>query len=165
MANNVFDCLIEDVEPQSNLVWPTSVLEILENLKDYEGLRTSSAYHGFVDNLMDSHRNDPDEEGDSMPGSTIILQPPATENREMKEMHTNGPAYIIYMLPQPFRRAIMNSALWKWERSQGDTTTACLVILFPKDPTQDVSITLWVGHNEGYWLNDIYQLKHTMSSS
>lgn len=49
MANNVFDCLIEDVEPQSNLVWPTSVLEILENLKDYEGLRTSSAYHGFVD--------------------------------------------------------------------------------------------------------------------
>lgn len=83
----------------------------------------------------------------------------------MKEMFTNAPANIISIVPQPYRQAIMNSALWKWERSQGYTTTSCLAHLFPKDPTQDVSVTLWVGYNEGYRLNDIFKVEHAMSSS
>jgi hypothetical protein len=50
----------------------------------------------------------------------------------------------------------MNSRLWKWERSQSMETTACLASLFPQDDTQDVSFTIWCGHNDGYFLNNVF---------
>lgn len=82
----------------------------------------------------------------------------------MKHMFTNAPNTMVMQLPQPFRGAAQNSALWKWERSQGYGTTACVATLFPKDENQDVSFTIWVGHNDGYRLNDIYGVKHALSS-
>ena len=83
---------------------------------------------------------------------------------EMKHMFTDAPAHYLAKMPQPFRRALRTSKLWNWERSQGYATTACWSTLFPKDDTQDVSFTIWCGHNEGYRLNDIYGVRHAMSS-
>jgi len=83
---------------------------------------------------------------------------------EMKDMYTNAPASNISKMPEPFRTAVQNSRLWKWERSQGLETTGCWADLFPKDYTQDVSFTIWCGHNNGYRLNDIFGLQHAISS-
>jgi hypothetical protein len=74
----------------------------------------------------------------------------------MKHMYSNAPAVIISILPEPFKSAVMNSRLWKWERSQNMETTACLASLFPQDDTQDVSFTIWCGHNDGYFLNNVF---------
>ncbi|KAG9245611.1 hypothetical protein BJ878DRAFT_418813, partial [Calycina marina] len=74
---------------------------------------------------------------------------PSKENREMKDMYTNAPASNISKMPEPFRTAIENSRLWKWERSQGLKTTGCWPSLFPKDRTQDVSFTIWCGKKDG----------------
>jgi hypothetical protein len=64
----------------------------------------------------------------------------------MKHMYSNAPAVIISILPEPF----------KSERSQNMETTACLASLFPQDDTQDVSFTIWCGHNDGYFLNNVF---------
>lgn len=82
----------------------------------------------------------------------------------MRYMFTNAPADTISELPEPFKTAIMNSRLWKWERSQGLETTGCLASLFPKDVAQDVSFTFWCDHTDGYCLNNIFQVQHAMSS-
>jgi hypothetical protein len=78
---------------------------------------------------------------------------------EAKYMYTDGPAKYISKLAEPYCTFVQNSRLWKWERSQGLETTGCLATLFPKDRIQDVSVTLWVGHDDGYWLNDMLGLQ------
>ena len=83
----------------------------------------------------------------------------------MKSMYTNAPASNISKLPEPFKTAVQNSRLWKWERSQPELeTTGCIAALFPKDYKQDVSFTIWCGHNDGYQLIDVFGLQHAMSS-
>jgi len=85
---------------------------------------------------------------------------------EMKYMYTNAPASNISKLPEPFRTAVQNSRLWKWERSQEQEleTTGCLASLFPKDYTQDVSFTIWCGHDDAYRLNDVFGVRRAISS-
>lgn len=75
---------------------------------------------------------------------------------EMKSMYTNAPAENISKIPEPFRTAIKNSRLWKWERSEGLETTGCWPSLFPKSYTQDVSFTIWCGMNDGEELTNIF---------
>ena len=48
MANNIFDCLIEDVEPKSTQKWPAAVHEVLQGLRGSEDLENSSVYNNFV---------------------------------------------------------------------------------------------------------------------
>lgn len=83
---------------------------------------------------------------------------------EMKYMFTNAPASNISKLPEPFRSAVQNSRLWKWERSQGLLTTGCWPSLFPKDHTQDASFTIWCGHDDGFQLNEIFGSELAISS-
>jgi len=83
---------------------------------------------------------------------------------EMKHMHTNAPASNISKLPEPFRSAVQNSRLWKWERSQNMETTGCWPSLFPKDNRQDVSFTIWCGNEDGYHLSDFFGAELAMSS-
>jgi hypothetical protein len=78
---------------------------------------------------------------------------------EMSHMYSNAPATIVSILPEPFKSAVMNSRLWKWERCQNMETTGCLASLFPKDDTQDVSFTIWCGHNDGYSLNNVFGVR------
>ncbi|QSS61510.1 hypothetical protein I7I51_03685 [Histoplasma capsulatum] len=66
--------------------------------------------------------------------------------------------------PARKRIPVENSRLWKWERSQEMDTTGCLATLFPKDETQDVSFTIWCGHNDGYFLNDVFAVQRAISS-
>ncbi|EQL38000.1 hypothetical protein BDFG_01017 [Blastomyces dermatitidis ATCC 26199] len=61
---------------------------------------------------------------------------------EMKYMFSNAPAGIISTLPEPFKKAVENSQLWKWERKHRLTKTGCLGTLFPRDEMQDVSLTI-----------------------
>jgi len=83
----------------------------------------------------------------------------------MKHMYTNGLASNIPKLPEPFRTAVQNSRLWKWERSQKELeTTGCLAILFPKDNKQDVSFTMWCSHNDGYRLVQFFGAQLEISS-
>lgn len=74
----------------------------------------------------------------------------------MKHMYTNAPASNISKMPEPFRRAVKNSRLWKSERSQGLETTGCWPSLFPKDDRQDVSFTIWCGNEDGERLTDTF---------
>jgi len=67
-------------------------------------------------------------------------------------------------MPEPFRTALKNSQQWKWERSQGVQTTACIATLFPKDFTQDVSFTIWCGYDDGHILTDFFGAQHAISS-
>jgi hypothetical protein len=82
----------------------------------------------------------------------------------MKHMYTNAPASDIEKLPEPFKTFIQNSQLWKWERSQGLQTTGCWVTLFPKGDAQDVSFTVWCGHEDGYRLIEAFGLQLGLSS-
>lgn len=83
---------------------------------------------------------------------------------EMKHMYTNPEPACIDRLPEPFQKAVRESRLWKWERNQAMDTTGCLATLFPKDNTQDVSLTIWCGNYEAYHLNDVLGLQLAVSS-
>lgn len=82
----------------------------------------------------------------------------------MKDMYTNAPASSISELPEPFKTAVQNSRLWKWEREQQLEVTGCLATLFPTDNKQDVSVTIWCGNADGYRLNSIFGTDIAMSS-
>jgi hypothetical protein len=82
----------------------------------------------------------------------------------MKYMYTNALASDISALPEIFSSIIRNSRLWKWERNQGLQCTGTFALLFPKDHTQDVSLTIWCGHDDGYRLIDMFSLKLALSS-
>lgn len=84
---------------------------------------------------------------------------------EIQYMCTNAPASEISKLPEPFRTAVQNSRLWKWERSQEPEleTTGCLSTLFPKSNAHDVTVTIFCGNNDGYVLNDFFGLLATSS--
>jgi hypothetical protein len=82
----------------------------------------------------------------------------------MKYMYTNALASSISKLPEPFRTAVQNSRLWKWERSQNMETTGCWPSLFPKDNTQDISFTIWCGNDDGYHLTSFFGSELAISS-
>ncbi|OJD20609.1 hypothetical protein ACJ73_08056 [Blastomyces percursus] len=91
--------------------------------------------------------------------------PPSNDGkREMKYMFTNAPASAISTLSEPFKQAVENSRLWKWERSHGLGQTGCLASLFPKDVMQDVSFTIWCGHDDGYRLNSVFGMRREITS-
>ena len=79
-------------------------------------------------------------------------------------MYSNAPADYISKFPEPFKSAIQTSRLWKWERAQHLTTTGCFATLFPKDNTQDVSVTMWCGNDDGYHLTNLFEAVLTISS-
>ncbi|XP_014550439.1 hypothetical protein COCVIDRAFT_115455 [Bipolaris victoriae FI3] len=82
----------------------------------------------------------------------------------MKYMYTNALSHEVSALPEPFSSVIQNSRLWKWERDQGLKCTGTFALLFPKDHTQDVSLTIWCGHDDGYRLIELFSLQLALSS-
>jgi len=54
--------------------------------------------------------------------------------------------------------AVQSSQQWIWERSLGGLTTDCLNVLVPENRSQDISITLSVGHMRGLGLIRRFQL-------
>lgn len=51
-----------------------------------------------------------------------------------------------------------SSNQWKWERTIGGLTTDCLNALAPKNRSQDISINVLVGFEEGTQLIEKLQL-------
>ncbi|GMG16928.1 unnamed protein product [Aspergillus oryzae] len=81
--------------------------------------------------------------------------------KEVKFMFSNAPFEIVDTLPDKLKEAVQASSLWREERNQRRSTTGCLASLFPRDAEQDVSFTIWCGHDQGYDLNNFFQLKRT----
>ncbi|PVH92396.1 hypothetical protein DM02DRAFT_278269 [Periconia macrospinosa] len=172
MASDIFTCLHNDIEPDLVQTWPPVINEMLRLLReDEESLKDSSEYHRFLKEIDDTSRKPrisrkrkypEDENVENIVPTNFV--PPSREDREMKHMYTNGPASEISKFPEPFKTAIQNSRLWKWERSQELLTTGCWATLFPKGDTQDVSFTIWSSHEDGYHLNDVFGLQHAISS-
>ena len=48
MGNDVFDCLIDDIEPNDIQAWPTAIRETLQRLRAHEDLQGSSEYVQIV---------------------------------------------------------------------------------------------------------------------
>ena len=48
MGQDIFDCLLGDIEPASAQEWPPVVHEVLEKLRSDEALRASAQYGQFV---------------------------------------------------------------------------------------------------------------------
>ncbi|KAF5684261.1 hypothetical protein FGLOB1_14841 [Fusarium globosum] len=93
----------------------------------------------------------------------ILHWPP--EIQETYAMFSDAPAALVeQLLPRPFKGFMKNSEQWKWERAQGYTTTSCVNTLFPMSAGDDVSVTIWVGHDDGYRLNDMFGVDRCFSS-
>nr|KMM66515.1 hypothetical protein CPAG_02854 [Coccidioides posadasii RMSCC 3488] len=70
----------------------------------------------------------------------------------------NTPRSQISLLGDLLSDAVHISCQWDIERSLGKPMTDCPTTLIPKDPTQDISITLWVGQEAGLQINDTFNL-------
>ena len=64
---------------------------------------------------------------------------------EIQYMFSKAPTSQIHLLGNLLSDAIQTSHHWRMERSLGEPATDCLTTMIPKDPTQDTSVTLWVG--------------------
>lgn len=83
---------------------------------------------------------------------------------EIQFMFSKAPTSQIPRLSSLILDAIQSSHQWKMESKRGEPTTDCLTIMIPEDPTQDISITLWVGQRAGLHMRDMLKLQPTWSS-
>lgn len=104
---------------------------------------------------------DPDQDINNAEPLNITSNLPSNRKREVKFMFSNAPFEIVDTLPDKLKEAVQASSLWREERNQRRSTTGCLASLFPRDAEQDVSFTIWCGHDQGYDLNNFFQLKRT----
>jgi hypothetical protein len=79
-------------------------------------------------------------------------------------MFSKAPTSQIPFLGNLLSDAVQTSHQWKMERELAEPTTDCLTTMIPKNPTQDISITLWVGQETGDQMIDIFKLRPTWSS-
>ncbi|KAH8653945.1 hypothetical protein BGZ60DRAFT_435794 [Tricladium varicosporioides] len=166
MSKDTFDYVFEHIEPDDYQVWPSDIYYILSGLGAEEPLRESYKYHEFLKSAEDDKKKaqNADQPRKRRRVSGGAASQPSKENREMKYMYTNAPARNISKMPEPFKTAIQNSRLWKWERSQNMETTGCWPSLFPKDHTQDVSFTIWCSNENGENLADFFGSQLEISS-
>lgn len=83
---------------------------------------------------------------------------------EIQYMFSKAPISQIPLLGNLLSDAVQTSHHWRMERSLGEPTTDCLTTMVPKDPTQDISITLWVGAETGDQMTNVFKLGPTWSS-
>ncbi|ELR10097.1 hypothetical protein VC83_07571 [Pseudogymnoascus destructans] len=127
---------------------------------------------GHVRHTPPPRKSPPAETGEL---ATELL--PAQTDRRMQDLITQDNAKIstteidytvsgaiISLMPllgDPLYDAVSASKQWKWERSVGGLTTDCLNAIVPEDPSQDISITLSVGHKMGLDLIRKFKLTPT----
>ncbi len=81
---------------------------------------------------------------------------------ESQYMSSKAPISQISLLGNLLSDAVHNSHHWKMERSLGEPTTDCLSTMIFKDPTQDISINLWVGPERGDQMTNVFKLGPTL---
>ena len=73
--------------------------------------------------------------------------------------YSEAPTDGIKVLRESLLSLIEGSTQWKWERDLGGSTTDCLNILVPKDRSEDISITIRAGFEEGMKLVQCLRMK------
>ena len=58
MADRIFQCLLDDIEPNDTPAWPETVCETLRKLKDHQRLQGSSDYERFVNGKCKDFRGE-----------------------------------------------------------------------------------------------------------
>ncbi|OAF58417.1 hypothetical protein VC83_06543 [Pseudogymnoascus destructans] len=146
ISADIFTCLLDDIEPELVQTWPQVIRDTLHKLmEDEESLKKSPEYQEFLQALDDQSRKPvknrkrrrTEDEIEQVKSATEDALSPSNESREMKYMYTNAPASNISNLPEPFRTAVENSRLWKWERSQELVTTGCLANWWCSSPDEE----------------------------
>ncbi|KPM45599.1 hypothetical protein AK830_g982 [Neonectria ditissima] len=162
MGQDAFSSLVDSIEPRTQ-AWPPMVLKSLQELQSTE-IRGNQAFDTLVQSLSELSRHDLPQERVVSRQTVNPVDEPNKRNRETKDMFAEAPiTNVMRHLPQPFVKAVQNSQQWKWERSSGFDTTSCLATLFPRSEKDDVSFTIWVGHNDGYRLNNIFGVTSSFS--
>ncbi|KAH1297215.1 hypothetical protein KXW28_009155 [Aspergillus fumigatus] len=85
--------------------------------------------------------------------------------RHIQYMYSKAPTERVALLGDLLSEAVQSSRQWQMERSLEETTTDCITTLVPKNPSQDISITLWVGQEAGLRMNDVFRLVPKWTSS
>jgi len=78
--------------------------------------------------------------------------------KEIEYRYSEAPISQIWLLGERLLEAVQSSHQWKWERDLGGLATDCLNALVPKNRSQDISITLVVGHEKGAELIEKFKL-------
>jgi len=81
-------------------------------------------------------------------------------NREVAFHFANAPPACILKLPGIIKEAAESSRQYSNERHQGLATTSVISLIFPKDNSEDASLTIWLGNTRGYGLADFFGLNH-----
>ncbi|MCJ1344894.1 hypothetical protein MMC31_003099 [Peltigera leucophlebia] len=163
MPEHAFDYLIENVEPKELQAWPEKIGEILHAFAEEEPLGRSDSYRAFLtafdncsvpkkDSAISQKRKHIDDEKE-----TVTIK----KRREIQYMFSKAPVSKIPLLGSLLSDAVKTSHNWKMERSLGEPTTECLTTMIPRDPTQDISMTLWVGPETGGQIIDVFELRPT----
>lgn len=71
------------------------------------------------------------------------------ELRYPKYMFSKVPVDRLHLLGEPLCSAIQNSNYYLQEQKRGELTSDCYTSIFPKDPNEDMGITLLVGRRQG----------------
>ncbi|OJD26943.1 hypothetical protein ACJ73_01665 [Blastomyces percursus] len=153
----VFDGIMKLVQKEKEQDWPDEIVDIMNKLEaerpmtsEFKSLRAKISQRQRRRRARVDNACPPIPGGGSTAqghpiggaaGATTSqskpTQSPSKERREVKYMYTHALASNISKLPEPFRTAVENSRLWKWERGQNLNATGCLATLFPRDNTQD----------------------------
>ncbi|KAL2825675.1 hypothetical protein BJY01DRAFT_230104 [Aspergillus pseudoustus] len=157
MAQLVFEYTLRSVGLRGQQTWHQGLIEILRNLKNEPSLCTSVEYSDFLTYIG----RIPEPLAVSSPAVDAQVQKwqQLEEPRAAKYFFTNAKASDITKFPEPFRTAILNSRRWKWERSQNMEITSCWRTIFPINDAHDVSFSMWCSVDDGYRLNDIFEMK------
>ncbi|KAH7378965.1 hypothetical protein BKA64DRAFT_648391 [Cadophora sp. MPI-SDFR-AT-0126] len=84
--------------------------------------------------------------------------------RQIERMYSNGPISQVSSFGELLSNAIQSSNQWKKERELGESTTNCWTTMIPRDPNQDISITIWLGRKDGHRVNVALMVEPTWSS-
>ncbi|KAH8595129.1 hypothetical protein B0O99DRAFT_672318 [Bisporella sp. PMI_857] len=102
------------------------------------------------------------EEGEHTPSTNQGLDTGEMQTgRKIDYRCSEAPIRLMPLLGDPLFDAVADSNQWKWERRIGGTTSDCMNALVPEDRSQDISITLSVGHKKGLEVIDTFQLATT----
>lgn len=83
---------------------------------------------------------------------------------EIERMYSNGPICQVSMFGELLSNAIQSSHQWRKERGLGESTTNCWTTMIPRDPNEDISITIWLGRRDGHRVNTALMVEPTWSS-
>ncbi|EAS29994.3 uncharacterized protein CIMG_08740 [Coccidioides immitis RS] len=155
MTDSTFYFLVEELETERMIRISSQLLESLRSMAKDEPLTTCGAFHTFVVDVSKLITPDEDvpEQGINEAHTNILTAKNVLAiqyGRQIDYRCSGVPINKLPLLSERLLEAIQSSYQWNWERTVGGAdTTDCLNALVPKNRSQDISITLSVGHENG----------------